>query len=320
VVWKDRAQYYAIRDSCSHQGSSFLLGPTCKNTITCPYHGYIFDGANGDLLQIPQLQHIDSHTHNIDCFKVVEKGDVIYLNTIAVFNDDMKKQIDESRIFVEPEFYDKEQRVVYLDENFEHYAKFISVNSLDICHIGFVHTFGNKKSPNPLRHSKIMKIDDVDHHYKIVYEYLAGENSLVSSIFNYTNIQVENEYILPHSTVARVKFGNWSSTIITHALPVSKFKTKLFVKAYRSYWSHDLTNQKNHHLAYPLFHIINVLGDKVTQNTMYHTLKEDKSIVDNIDKTSYETMHGKFSIAYDLFSNHYKSFYKKFYEEGPFII
>jgi phenylpropionate dioxygenase-like ring-hydroxylating dioxygenase large terminal subunit len=92
------------------------------------------------------------------------------------------------------------------------------------------------------------------------------------------------------------------------------------VKAYRSYWSHDLTNQKNHHLAYPFFHIINVLGDKVTQNTMYHTLKEDKSIVDNIDKTSYETMHGKFSIAYDLFSNHYKSFYKKFYEEGPFII
>ena len=125
---------------------------------------------------------------------------------------------------------------------------------------------------------------------------------------------------MPHSTVARVLFGNYSSTIITHALPISKFQTILFVKAYRSYWSYDIANKKKYNLCNPLLHLINIFGDKITHNTMYNTLKQDKTIVDNIDKSSYEGMHGKFSILYDIFSNHYKQNYKKFYEDGPFSI
>ena len=315
IVWKDKDNnYFSIRDICSHQGSSFILGNTCKNTISCPYHGYIFDGSNGELVQIPKLPHIDSVSHNIDCFKVVEKGGMVYLNTIPIADEELKKQIDESYIFTEPEFYDTKQRVVYLSEDFEHMAKFVSVNSLDICHIGFVHTFGNRKSPNPLRNSKVLKMNEFENHYKIIYEYIAGENSLVNKIYNFDNITVENEYALPHSTVARVKFGDMTSTIITHALPISKFKTKLFVKAYRSYWS--FYHKKNTiYLLHPFESLINYFGDKLTYKTMYNTLKQDKAIVDNIDKTSYEGMHGKFSILYDMFSNHYKNNYKKFYED-----
>jgi hypothetical protein len=51
---------------------------------------------------------------------------------------------------------------------------------------------------------------------------------------------------------------------------------------------------------------------------MYNTLKQDKEIVDNIDKTSYEGMHGKFSIVYDMFSNHYKNNYKMLYDPNNF--
>jgi phenylpropionate dioxygenase-like ring-hydroxylating dioxygenase large terminal subunit len=317
IVWKDNSNYYGMRDVCSHQGSSFMLGKTCKNTISCPYHGYIFDGSNGELVQIPKLPHVESYTHNVDCFKVVEKGDMVYLNTVPLQNEEMKSLIDESCIFTEPEFYDKKQRVVFLSEDFEHNAKFVTVNSLDICHIGFVHTFGNRNSPNPLRNSKVLKLDDFENHYKIIYEYMAGEKSLVNKIYKFDNIIVENEYALPHSTVARVKFGNMSSTIITHALPISKFKTKLFVKAYRSYWSYY--HEKNEfYLLYPFESIINYLGDKITYNTMYNTLKQDKAIVDNIDKTSYEGMHGKFSIVYDMFSNHYKNNYKILYDSAFF--
>ena len=320
VVWKDKTTYYGIRDCCSHQGSSFLLGETCKNTITCPYHGYIFDGTNGELVKIPKLPHMDSKSHNIDCFKVVEKGDVVYFNTIPIIDEQMRNEIDESFIFVENEFYNKNQRVVYLKEDFEHYAKFVTVNSLDICHIGFVHTFGNKKNPNPLHNSKIEKLNDSNEHYKITYNYSAGENSLVNKVYKFDNIIVENEYAMPHSTVARVIFGNYTSTIITHALPISKFKTKLFVKAYRSYWSYDLNNTKNFNILYPFMYLINLFGDTITQNTMYNTLKQDKSIVDFIDKKDYVSMHGKFSIVYDMFSNHYKNNYKHYYEDGPFSI
>jgi phenylpropionate dioxygenase-like ring-hydroxylating dioxygenase large terminal subunit len=321
VVWKDKNTYYGLRDCCSHQGSSFQYGESFKNTITCPYHGYIFDGTNGELIEIPKLLHTHSNNHNIACFKVVEKGGMVYLNTVPIKNEETKNKIDESLIFVEPEFFDRDQRVVNIKEDFEHYAKFVSVNSLDICHIGFVHTFGNRKNPNPVHNSNVIKINDTDYHYKIVYEYFAGENSLVNKIYNFNKIVVENEYILPHSTVARVIFGNFTSTIITHALPVSKFKTKLFVKAYRSYWSYDLKNyKKNHPIFYPILNIINKFGDIITKNTMETTLKQDKSIVDFIDKTDYKSMHGTFSIVYDKFSNHYKNNYKKFYENGPLEI
>jgi phenylpropionate dioxygenase-like ring-hydroxylating dioxygenase large terminal subunit len=317
VVWKDKTTYYGLRDCCSHQGSSLIMGDTAKNTISCPYHGYIFDGNNGELVKIPKLQHIESDVYNINCFKVVEKGNMVYLNTVPVYNEEIKNKIDESLIFVEPEFYSNENRVVNLKEDFEHYAKFVTVNSLDICHIGFVHTFGNRKNPNPLHNSKIIKMNDNENHYKIIYEYIAGENSLVNKIYKFENIIVENEYVLPHTTVARVKFGVLSSTIITHALPVSKFKTKLFVKAYRNYWSF---NQDTFRPNYFIESLINLFGDLLTKNTMYNTLKQDKCIVDNIDKTCYESMHGKFSIVYDMFSNDYKNNYKKFYEQGNSLI
>jgi len=318
IVWKDGVNYYGLQDCCSHQGASFTLGNTKKNTISCPYHGYIFNGSNGELVEIPKLHHIHSNNHNINSFKVVEKGDIVYFNTVPIKNEIMKSEIDENLIFIEPEYFNPNQKAVYLSEDFEHYAKLVSVNSLDICHIGFVHSFGNNKSPNPQSISKIKKIEDVDNHYKIIYSYIAGENSLVNRIYKYDNITVENEYVLPHSTVARVKFGNLTSTIITHALPISKFKTKLFVKAYRSYWYYDLKN--NYNILVPLMHLINIIGDKITKDTMFNTLKEDKGIVDSIDKTSYESMHGSFSIIYDAFSNHYKNNYKKFYEKGNFTI
>ncbi len=319
VVWRDKNTYYALRDCCSHQGSSFVLGNICKNTISCPYHGYIFDGNNGELVQIPKMPHVDSHTQNIDFFKVVEKANIVYLNTIPLQNEEMKSLVDENSIFIEPEYFDKNQRCVFLSEDFEHYAKFVSVNSLDICHIGFVHTFGNRKNPNPLYNSKVEQMDDYDNHYKIIYEYMAGDKSLVNSIFKFNNITVENEYALPHTTVARVKFGNFSSTIVTYAQPISRFKTRLFVKAYRNYWSYDMRKSENQFL-YPLLSLTNLFGDKLTYNTMFTTLKQDKSIVDFIDKTNYRDMHGRFSIIYDMFSNHYKSNYKKFYEESHDMI
>jgi phenylpropionate dioxygenase-like ring-hydroxylating dioxygenase large terminal subunit len=318
IVWKDKTQYYGMRDACSHQGSSFRNGKTCGNEIMCPYHGYSFNGKNGELMKIPKLEHIKSCSHTIDSFKVVERGDMVYFNTIPIKNEDMREQIQENQIFVEPEFHYRDHRPVFLEEMFEHYAKLVTVNSLDICHIGFVHTFGNKENPNPVQYSKIIKLNDYENHYKIVYEYLAGEKSLVSQIYGMSNITVENEYVLPHSTVARVKFGGFASTIITHALPISKFKTKLFVKAYRSYWSHDMKNRRHFGLLYPVYRLINRFGDIITKKTMYVTLKQDKEIIDNIDKKNYESMHGKFSIVFDILSNHYKNSYKKIYENIDF--
>ena len=256
---------------------------------------------------------MSSQCQKIEAFKVVEKADMIYLNTVPITSQEEKEWLTEDAIFVEPEFNDTSQRVVCIEENFEHYAKFVSVNSLDICHIGFVHTFGNRDNPNPLSRFGIEKLNDVENHYRVTYKYMAGKDSIVKKIFDYNNLVVENEYALPHTTVARIKFGGYTSTILTYALPESMFKTKLFVKAYRSYWNFPLEKMSP---LYPFIYVLNVIGDKITQHTMESTLKQDKAIVDNIDKSSYSGMHGKFSIIYDMFSNHYKNKYRELYENG----
>ena len=60
IIWKDSNVYYAIRDACSHQGSSFQGGCINADTIKCPYHGYIFSGSNGTLVDIPDLEICNS--------------------------------------------------------------------------------------------------------------------------------------------------------------------------------------------------------------------------------------------------------------------
>jgi hypothetical protein len=66
--------------------------------------------------------------------------------------------------------------------------------------------------------------------------------------------------------------------------------------------------------------ILNKIGDFITYDTMFKTLKEDKIIIDNIDKINYKVMHGFFSIKYDMMSNHYKKFYKKYYEFDKYLL
>lgn len=310
IIWKDKNGYYGLRDACSHQGSSFQEGCLNDDTISCPYHGYIFNGTFGKLIKIPKLEIKKNSCYNVNSFKVVEKNGIVFMNTVPITLENYNI-IDPKYIWLEPEATDPTQKAIYITENFEHYAKFITVNSLDICHIGFVHTFGNRQNPIPISNSNIQKCNDSSFHYKINYEYLSGTKSIVNKIYNFNKINVENEYIQPHTTVARVLFGNFTSTIITIAQPISRFNTRLYVKAYRNYWYfNNSTNifEKIHNT------LINKIGNLFTYYTMFETLKQDKRIVDNIDKNDYHTMHGTFSIKYDMMSNHYKHQYKKYFE------
>ena len=105
---------------------------------------------------------------------------------------------------------------------------------------------------------------------------------------------IENEFILPHTTIARVIFGEFVSTVITFALPIGDNKSKLFVKTYRNFWK-------------------NSFGDIITKNTMYNTMLQDKIVVESIDNRFID---GKFNMKFDKLQNTYKSFYKRFIHPG----
>jgi hypothetical protein len=118
---------------------------------------------------------------------------------------------------------------------------------------------------------------------------------MVKKIFNIRNLKIENEFVLPHTTVARVIFDNYVSTVITFALPVSETKSKLFVKTYRNFWQ-------------------NSAGNALTEKMMKTTMLQDKLVVENIDM---RFMDGKFNMKYDKLQNTYKTFYKRFVKQNP---
>ena len=283
VVWKNiDGKYNCLDDVCSHKGASLSGGKIHNNCAVCPYHGYEFN-SNGTLVKVPGLNFQASPVYDVSKYSIVEKNGWVYLNTMQTNISEPEMQIN---IFEEEEFA-KNFSVVYLNMDFNCYSRILSENSLDVMHIGFVHTFGNKEHPAPTQENPPKLVSP--YHYKTSYEYESGKDSIVKKVFNINTLKIENEFILPHTTVARVIFGDYVSTVITFALPLSENKSRLFVKTYRNFWNNDM-------------------GDALTRNLMHNTMLQDKVIVENIDM---KYMEGKFNMKFDKLQNTYKSFYKK---------
>jgi phenylpropionate dioxygenase-like ring-hydroxylating dioxygenase large terminal subunit len=287
VVWKTvNGSYVALDDVCSHKSASLSKGKVCNNNIVCPYHGYEFN-ENGTLTKVPGICFRPSPIYDVSKYQIVEKNGWVYLNTYSDLVKNNTDVIMEDNIFVEEEVA-RNDSVVFLKMNFNCYSRILSENSLDVMHIGFVHTFGNTKNPAPIEIHPPKLVGP--HHYKTSYSYEAGERSLARKYYGMKNITIENEFILPHTTVARVIFGDYISTVITFALPVSDDKSILFVKTYRNFMQ-------------------NPIGDKISEDLMWNTMLQDKVIVENIDR---RFMDGKFNMRFDKLQNTYKSFYKRF--------
>ena len=291
VLWKTSDnKYNALQDVCSHRGVELSRGCIVNDEIQCPYHGYHFSGT-GNLTKVPGLNFEPSPVYNVPRFSLVEKHGWLYLNTNPIpWNvTDYQMEILNNNIFLEPEAVNNKMSVVLLNKEFNTYGRIVSENSLDIMHIGYVHTFGNKERPAPMIEIPPNSIGLF--HFRTSYLYESGKKSMIKKIFNIDKIDVENEFVLPHSTVARVKFGDGLvNTVITSACPINATSTKLFVKSYRNF-----------------FH--GFIFDKMFEKLMEDTLLQDKNVIEGIKN---ENMDGKFNMKYDKLQNVYRTMYKKY--------
>ena len=292
VVWKNASgEFSALDDACTHKGASLSSGKICKGNVVCPYHGYEFN-ENGTLTKVPGICFRPSPVYNLNQYNIVEKNGWVYLNTMSAIEqvrltEENSSFVSSDNIYVEPEI-EQGCSVVYLDMDYNCYSRVLSENSLDIMHIAFVHTFGNAKRPEPIR--EIPPVLVGPNHYRSTYFYEAGEESVARKVFGVKELVIENEFILPHTTIARVKFGDFVSTVMTFALPIGENKSRLFVKTYRNFW-------QNH------------LGDIFTSNSMLNTMLQDKAVIETIDN---RFMDGKFNMKFDKLQNTYVAFYKRF--------
>lgn len=300
TIWRDQNNNFAgVSDICPHRGVSLSKGRIDKhmNCVVCPYHTFKYN-KKGRMVQTPGQSTMRTNTNynlktDVPYYKVCSFNNWVYLYNDPMYEIMPLKPPSSNTIWHEPEGYDPSYRYVLLDKLFNIDARTVSENSLDILHISEVHTFGNKKRPLPLSD----KIEEISPgHVKATYTYETSEESMAYKIFHIKELIVENEYILPHYTVARVKFGKYTNTIITSALPIENNKTRLFVKAYRNNWVFN-------------FEPLNTIFDKITENMMEKTLNEDKGVIDNI---YYNYREGNFITKYDELVRKYREDYEKY--------
>ena len=305
AIWKDiNNEYAAISDICPHRGASISKGRIDKPTkcVVCPYHTFKYN-KYGRLVQIPGQGNMRTTTTynfktDVPHYPIVEKNGWVYILNRPLFDiSELKYYNNPDTIWIEPEADDERFKCVYLNKMFNVDARTVTENSLDILHISELHSFGNKKRPLPISET----LDKLAHgHHRYTYQYEAGEDSLASKVFGIKELIVENEYILPHTTVARVRFGDFVNTIVTSAFPVSRDKTQLFVKAYRDNWVFNN----------PIF---DSLFDKVTKDMMEKTLREDKSVIDTIYRKYRD---GNFITKYDNLVKLYREDYSGYVDNA----
>ncbi len=54
-------QYYAFSNTCTHRGGPLAKGELSGETVTCPWHGGMFDVRTGDLLHPPPVERLRTY-------------------------------------------------------------------------------------------------------------------------------------------------------------------------------------------------------------------------------------------------------------------
>lgn len=63
ALFNVRGCYYALDDSCPHQGASLAAGKVVDGKVQCPAHGLRFDLASGCLQNVPTVKVVAYPIH-----------------------------------------------------------------------------------------------------------------------------------------------------------------------------------------------------------------------------------------------------------------
>ena len=75
LVVNENGNYFAMDDTCTHQGANLSEGALESSTVTCPWHGSTWDCKTGKLIAFA------SELKDLASYKVIVESDSIYVET-----------------------------------------------------------------------------------------------------------------------------------------------------------------------------------------------------------------------------------------------
>ena len=276
-VYRDaNNEIVCVSDICVHRAASLSHGSFIKssNSLQCPYHGWEYSG--GLLQQMPGCPSTKKNCFGLPRFETREINDDVYIAPTYDINGG-KGFRPVNNITVIPEASSKEYVRVSGKKHIVRPHSLITENVLDMMHVSYVHSFGNRMAPVPFE----IKYTDIDElSGRTTFFYTAGQNSMSSVLGKAEFVRVENEFYLPDMTVTRVYASETlTKTIVTHCYPIGKNESILHYDLYRNFLTPRVFD--------PLFNF-----------QMDLTLKEDVDILNVVyDKHMLGFMSNKFDIT-----------------------
>jgi vanillate O-demethylase monooxygenase subunit len=258
AVYYDKG-WKIISDVCPHQGASLASGSLHHGCVVCPYHGFRFDDG--------RMTHpVHGRSHVLSLPTLVDRHNNLY--TIPLVDKHLNPDFDLYPFYTVPEENDPDFSCIseyrILDVN----HRVLTENVLDMLHISYVHSFGNRAEPFPfdIQHTRLN-----DTSGRTTFMYHSGPTSISKTIAQKDIILVENEYHLPSTTVTRVRAGDLVKTIVTQTVPYDTKKTGFFYKIYFNFYNKNVLSR--------------FLTTNVLRYFMDKTLAEDIAILRNVYDT-----------------------------------
>lgn len=252
-------------DICPHQGASLAEGWVNEyGNLQCPYHGFEF--CSGMFCKIPnpilQPPTFRSKT-KLHVYPTIQRNGMTFLSPVSLYDAGLPEP------FFPPEEFDENFQSIEGSRVIEKDYMSVCENLLDMLHISYVHSFGNRFSPLPYAiHFKNL----TQHSGRTEFFYQPRELTISGKVGKVTKVIVQNEYHLPTNTITRVIAGPIIKTVFTRSLPISAEKTLLFWKVYRNFWID------------PYIPEFSVLGDIVLSFLMEKTIDEDVEMLRHVYK------------------------------------
>lgn len=290
VLYNYNQSYHALSDKCPHQGASLAKGwVNHRGNIQCPYHAFEFNNQ-GQFCGIPnpQRRYESSPTRQVYVppYQTFQFDQDIYLSPAR----------NQSALILPhypPEHFNDEYVMISDCQTIPTNYRVLTENVLDMLHISYVHSFGNRQFPLPfdVKYTQLSPYAG-----RSVFRYRPYELTISNQVGKSPVVVVENEFHLPTTTVTRVIAGDVVKTVLTRSTPISENESMFFYSVYRNFWKVD---------GMPC---LNVFGDVLMKLLMRMTLNEDMGILKDVYQdarvgtlaTKYDVTILKYREAIDL--------------------
>jgi phenylpropionate dioxygenase-like ring-hydroxylating dioxygenase large terminal subunit len=301
VIYKKKDHQIVLHtDICPHQRASLSKGWLNEfGHIHCPYHGFEF--SDGMFCRIPNpsknVTRFDSKCILWN-YPIREKVGIIY--TIPTHERQAETEIEVPELYVPPEEHDKNFRSVTGHIRLRVPYNIVCENLLDMLHISYIHSFGNRYKPLPFSciYEKMTELSG-----RSTFKYHSNRMTISNKVGRVEHVIVENEFHLPTNTITRVYAGNVVKTVFTTCVPTRKNETLLIWKVYRNFWKVEE--------IFGLEEIVNHIGDFVIRTLMEKTIEEDKSILKEI-YYGEDIFEPKIVTPYDITIRKFRKSYREY--------